>query len=59
MKFENLCSDEHCWCRVHPPVYVNVKIPNWAIKDIVENGFTNINTLNTIYSAFDGKYDVN
>ena len=59
MEYENLCSDEYCWCRADKPVYVNINIPYWAVKDILDNGFINIGALNALYNAIGGKYHVN
>lgn len=59
MEYENLCSDEYCWCRADKPVYLNINIPYWAVKDILENGFINTGALNALYSALNGTYNVN
>jgi hypothetical protein len=48
-----LCNDETCWCKATIVNSTYVQIPYSIIDDVVENGFTNVQTLDFLMKAFE------
>lgn len=50
-----LCGTKNCWCKATVKNSTYVKIPYSIMEDIVENGFTNIQSLDFLSKAFEEK----
>lgn len=48
-----LCKDDNCWCKATVINSTYVKLPFSIIDDIVENGFTNVQTLDFLMKTFE------
>jgi len=48
-----LCDKHECWCKATIINSTYVKLPYSIIEDIVENGFTNVQTLDFLMKAFE------
>jgi hypothetical protein len=46
----NLCEDEDCWCQAES---LTITIPYWTAKDILDNGFSNVMALDSLYATIE------
>jgi hypothetical protein len=48
-----LCLDKECWCKATIVNSTYIQLPYSIIDDVVENGFTNVQTLDFIVKSFE------
>lgn len=53
MEDYTLCKENDCWCKATIVNSTYVQLPYSIIDDVVENGFTNAQTLDFIAKAFE------